>query len=140
MSAKPAAEAVRKLKPAEKERLKKAGKSTAPFEEESRARPLSDFPDLEDVLPDLIAEYRQLQETIKAAEARKKEIADDAKILLEGAEAESITGDGWNCCVVRQERSSLKKELLLQHGVSMDVIDASTETKESSYIQVREVK
>lgn len=51
--------------------------------------------------------------------------------------AKKIVGDGWTMLKVTTVRRKIKQELLLENGVDIDVIEASTEESPSTSIQVR---
>lgn len=63
-------------------------------------------------------------------------------LMARVGDQEQIEVNGVQCKVstVTRTNRSLKAELLLQHGVSQKVIDASTEVSESYYVKVDRLK
>lgn len=109
---------------------------------ESKARPVSDFPDLEDALPSLAERSRELAQIIASAEAERKELNDYIKQMMIDAGADSVYGDDW--MVIKSNGRSASKidpKLLLANGVKMDVIERSTVPGDSyQYVQIKERK
>ncbi len=102
-----------------------------------QARPLEQFPELEDVLPDLCSEYRRIAVEMKRLEDRRKELSAEIMPLLEAVECDSIQGDGWVAMRVIGSRSTLSRERLLEAGVAMATIEACTTKVTYPYLQVR---
>lgn len=103
---------------------------------------IDDFPDLQDVLPDLAREYQEWHRQETEAKDNKKRLAPDINALLDAVGCKSIEGDDWIAVYVQgawQEKISAEKLLLL--GVTMEQIEAATEKKQNAgYIQVRKVE
>lgn len=105
----------------------------------TQARPISEYPDLADVLPDMCIEYRDIQQQIVALEARKKALSADILPLMEAFNANSITdGDAWTVVRSRGTNSQIKKTLLVEQGVTTDIIEAATVRTPYWYVQVRD--
>lgn len=100
------------------------------------------FPELVDVLPDLVEEYRGLLDQEANIKARKEELGPELMALLEAVEQKSIRGNNW--VVSRADgawQSKITAEGLLAQGVTMDQIDAATERKQSrGYVQVKRLE
>lgn len=104
---------------------------------ESQARPLAEYPDLADVLPDLCVEYRAVHEQIAALEKRKKELSATISPLMEAFNANSITdGDSWTVVRSRGTNSTISKTRLVEKGVSVDIITYATVKTPYWYVQV----
>lgn len=105
----------------------------------SRARDISEFPDAEDILPDLANESREIAEKIKLLDKRRKEIGADIGSILDILDYPSISGDGW--VVVKSSGGgtpSISPELLLKNGVSLAIIKKCTVYSDKyEYVQVR---
>lgn len=100
------------------------------------------FPELVDVLPDLAVEYRAIKVQQDKLEARRKELAAEIDALLDAAEVLSIRGDGWTVHkTLPGEKKVLSKELLLELGVTLEQLEAATESVPTAgYVQVKEFK
>lgn len=103
---------------------------------------LTDYPELEDVLPDLAIEYRAISDTIAPLEKRKKELAGEINALLDAVGERAIRGPGWTAFYVDGGvTEKITAEKLLERGVAMEDIIAATErTPKAGYVQVRETK
>jgi hypothetical protein len=90
-------------------------------------------------LHELCTEYRRLAGEAGALEIALKAVKADIDAMAKKARVKKILGDGWVVLKVSPKPSkSLKKELLLENGVSMDTIKASTvETPRDPYYTVR---
>lgn len=132
----------RKLTPGEAKAMKKRAEQDRQLEDSRAhfARPLHEFPELEDVLPDLCTRYREIVAEAKALEAERQELSSVIMPLLEAVEWNSIQGDTWNAVRSRGSRKSLSPEKLVEQGVTFEQLAAATVTKEYWYIQVREPK
>lgn len=118
-----------------KSRQEAAGDETA-----SRSRPLDEFPELADVLPELCERYRAIADQQKKLEAERKELSAQIMPLMEAVGWDSIAGDGWLALRVHGRNERLSPEKLLESGVSMAVIKKCTTVAEYDYVQVRERK
>lgn len=105
-----------------------------------RARPLEEYPDLMDVLPELCDRYREIQVEVKALEEERQSLSLQIMPLLEAVGAESVAGDSWVVSRTKGSRSTIVPELLLKEGVTTDQIAAATRKVEYFYIQLRERK
>lgn len=103
----------------------------------SRARPIGEFPDIADVMPDLCTRYREIADEISKLDKERKELSATIMPLMEAVECDSITGEGWTAVRAEGANSSVSPELLLAKGVSMKVIKACTKTTKYHYVQVR---
>lgn len=113
----------------------------APSQYEATAAPLSDYPDLADVLPELAEEYRLCHEAEKAAKARKTELTELILPLMTAVGAKSVTdGDKWTVVKSRGTNVTIKKERLLEKGVSVDIIEFATVKTPYDYVQVIDPK
>lgn len=123
-------------------RAVKGGQTAKPHEaHEATAAPLSDYPDLADVLPELAEEYRACHEAEKKAKERKEELAALILPLLDAVGAKSVTdGDKWTVVKSRGANVSIKKERLLEKGVSVDIITYATVKTPYEYVQVIDPK
>lgn len=145
MAVKKGSEAVRSAKPSEKKALKKKAEQDAAAANgdpayESKARPIEEFPELADVLPELCLEYRRLHKVEKEAEKAKKAIGDDIGPLLEAVGCNSITdGAEWAAVRCKGSKSSISATKLVELGVDPDIIEQATVTNEYWYTQVRGV-
>jgi len=88
-------------------------------------------------LPAMCAEYRRLAEEAGAISVAMKAVKADIDVMAKKTRVKKIVGDGWMVLKVTRTTRSIKQELLLEQGVEMDVIDAATEEKSSTSIQVR---
>lgn len=130
----------RTAKPAEREAVAK--RAAAMPTVDSNTPHITDFPDLVDVIPDLAAEYRDISDNLKPLEVRKKEVGDEIKALVDAADLKSVRGTGW--IITRSADTfteTIKPELLLANGVTMDQIAASTvRTPRAGYVQVKKLE
>lgn len=112
-----------------------------PKEFTSNARPLEEFPDLIDVLPDMAKEYRRIHIQSVIIEKRKKELGSEITALLEAVGHNSIQHDDWVCIRARgRSASSISPEKLLEKGIESDIITACTvEGKVYFYAQVKAI-
>jgi hypothetical protein len=115
-----------------------APRSATDDEYVSQARPMSDYPDIADVLPDLCKRYREIAAQAKELETERKGLSEQIMPLMEAVEANSIQGDGWVAVRALGSRSIIVAERLLEHGVSMAIIEKSTKRTEYRYVQVRD--
>lgn len=86
----------------------------------------------------LCGDYRALTAEASAIDATKKALMAEIKPIAKKLRLDKLTGDGWQL-IKTKGKPSLKKELLLENGVSMDIIESSTVVGEPSY-SVRELK
>lgn len=86
---------------------------------------------------DLCAEHRAISDQIAGLEKRKKELSAEIEPLMEAIACDSLDGGDWVAVRSRGKSTTLKKELLLQKGVTMATINACTVTREYTYVQVR---
>jgi hypothetical protein len=122
----------RKIKPSEREALRRKFVADNPsvLTTKEYIPHVTEVEDLADVLPEMVSEYQELQEAIAEAEERKRELNDLIKALFEAAEIRAVRGDGWVASRSKDSvRRTLKPEKLLEHGVSMAVIEDSYEEK-----------
>ena len=100
---------------------------------------LAEYPDLAGSgFAELCSEYRALHVQMKTLDMRKKELGDLIKPLMEAVEADSVVGDGWHAIYSHGQRTTLHKEKLVEHGVSLEQIEESSTTSRYTYIQIRE--
>jgi hypothetical protein len=76
-------------------------------------------------LPDLCTAYRDLRAQIKALEDAAKPLAQEIAEHATRAGVDKLDGDGWRLSKCAG-RKSLSKEILLECGVSMRVIERAT--------------
>ena len=88
-------------------------------------------------LPEMCAEYRRLSEEAGALSAAMKAVKADIDEVAKRTRVKKIVGDGWMILRVTSTRKSIKQELLLEHGVSMDTILLSTKVSTSTHYQIR---
>lgn len=90
----------------------------------------------------LVEEYRALAEMIRLQEDEKKQLGEKLMAHLADSEAKTVMSGELRVTIAQNPgRSSLSKELLLEHGVSAQVIAASTVAgKPYQYIVVSEPK
>jgi hypothetical protein len=83
-------------------------------------------------------EVRELQEQITAMEARKKQIVEDEiRPTLRQVKLDKVRGEGWLAIKNMRTTKTISAEKLIENGVDMDVIEASTVKKETEIVQVR---
>lgn len=87
-------------------------------------------------LPTLCAEYRDLAEQKAAIDAAQKELMTDIKALAKSARLTAVQGDGWRLSRFKSGRSSISAEKLLENGVAVPVIEASTVRQEWEVVQI----
>ena len=107
-----------------------------------RAARIEEFPELEDVLPDLAREYQEWHRKEGEAKANKQRLSPEINALLDAVECKSIAGADWIALYVEgawQEKISAEK--LLELGVTMDQIKEATIRKQNAgYVQVRKIE
>lgn len=93
-------------------------------------------------LRDLCATVRDANSEIDAHQVIKRKALDELLVLAKSNKLQKVGGPDWMLLRTTSSHSSIKKEKLLKAGVSMDIIDASTETKitESVRVTAREDK
>lgn len=140
MVVKKGAEVVRQMKPSEKRALdKQAAKDAEQADyDATSARRVFEFPELEDVLPDLCVRYREIVTEAAALEKERKELSETIMPLLEAVEQDSIMGEGWVAVRAHGSRTTLSEEKLLEAGVAMDTIEACRVRRSYYYLQVRD--
>lgn len=104
--------------------------------------PLSELKDkrARTALPDLCREYRSQSELESNAKAVKRVLMSEIAQHAKRAKVDKVQGDGWLLMSSKTTRRSISPEKLLEKGVEMGVIEFATETRETSYYQVRGVK
>lgn len=102
------------------------------------ARPIAQFPDIEDVLPALCERYREIAIEAAKLEKERKELSAQIMPLMEAVEWNSIEGAGWHAVRVHGARSTLSKEKLVEQGVTTAQIAKATYTTHYWYLQVRD--
>lgn len=144
-------EYIRKIKPSEKRAMAKKAQSQAvqqqrasepagaDVERQSNARPLAEFPDLMDVLPDLAKRYREIHEQGVAIEKEKKELGGLIMPLLEAVGHDSITDEDWNAVRCRGANVQISKTKLIELGVDPEIVAKATVKSTYYYLQVRKV-
>lgn len=101
------------------------------------ATPISSLRSKKDqiALDQLCLEISSFSARISVLEKQKREAMSKAIVISQAYNAPKIRGEGW--LLFRSEgRKTLSKELLLEQGVSMEVIEAATVEGEPFY-QVR---
>lgn len=115
------------------------GKPSSDEEYVSRVRGIEEFPDIAGILPEIAEESREIAIKIAKLDKRRKELNEEVKALLEIADYPSIGGEDWVC--VRASGGgvpSISAEKLLQHGVSLKIIEKCTVFSDKyTYVQVR---
>lgn len=87
-------------------------------------------------LAELAAEYRALSDQKAAIEAAQKGLMDEIEPLRAATGFAKISGEGWDIVRVHQDRRSINRDKLLSNGVTLDVIEASTDVKPVDYTQI----
>jgi hypothetical protein len=122
----------------------KANKKPPAVESAGDTQSLNDITNTKDrdLLSRLMIEYRERQENIAVEEALNKALKRDKiePLLVKLKVRRAIKGDTWHAIRVQGSKSTIVAERLLEHGVGMDVIEESTETKTWENWQVRGVK
>lgn len=85
---------------------------------------------------ELCCQYRAACDVIAEAEITKKTLAAEIEPMMEAVEVDSVVNPDWTAVRARGKSVQLKREKLLQKGVSMAVIEACTVSKPYTYIQV----
>lgn len=106
-------------------------------EDIATARRIWEFPELEDILPELCVEYREIVDKQNALEKRRKELSSEIMPLLEAVEQDAIAGDEWVAVNARGRKRTLSPTLLVMNGVDADIINRSYTEVKYRYIQVR---
>lgn len=88
-------------------------------------------------LPVMCAEYRRLSEEATDIATAMKAVKADIDAAAKKTRVKKIVGDGWLVLRVTSTRRAIKKELLVENGVDLDVIDAATVENTSTSYQVR---
>lgn len=92
-------------------------------------------------LPSLCAQYREYAQEKGAIEAAMKSIKSDIDAIAKKARIVStVGGEGWMLSRTTSTRKSLSREKLLEKGVGMDLIEAATVEKRSTFYRVLERK
>lgn len=134
-----AANMTRKPSASEREKIGKKER-TIDMEKAANLAPVwEQFPGIADDLPVLAAEYISINQQVKELEDRKKEIRELVETIHQTADEPVIAGDFFVCEMVTSHTAKkVDPKLLLQHGVSMETIDASyTGGTPFKYLQVR---
>lgn len=92
-----------------------------------------------DVL-NLGSQIAELNSEIDQLTKAKKSLMDELSELASSNDLDKFAGDGWNLNRVTKSIETIKPELLLEHGVSLAVIQKSTVTKPISYYQINRTK
>lgn len=102
------------------------------------AKPVDEIKDerARNSLPDLCADYRELQNQIAALEAAKKVLIADIENHAKRARLTKVSGDGWLLLRSKSTYSKISKEKLVEKGVKLSVIAAATESTEKVYYKV----
>lgn len=110
-------------------------KSTSEIE----AKAVSEIKDLKarEEIKDLCQSVREANAEIDAYQAIKRKSLDRLMEISKKLKLRKVDGPDWTLLRVSTTNSKLSKEKLLKNGVSMEVIDASTEKSVSESIQVR---
>ena len=87
----------------------------------------------------LCTRYRELTDLETEIGVEKKELSAVIKPLMQAAGARSVVGPGWNAIRAKGTTVQIVKTRLLEYGVSLKVIEASTKRTPYEYIQVRRV-
>jgi hypothetical protein len=129
---------------AKSERAVAKAKADRDREYESKSVPVEEFPELVEAgIPELAVRSRELAVIIAEAEEERKAINAEIKSAMIEAGAESIKSEEDDWCAVRAEGhgpAKISPELLLKNGVSMKVIERSTEPGGTyEYVQVRKL-
>lgn len=86
----------------------------------------------------LCVAYRENAAIVAAADAAKKELMAQIKVLAEKHELTKVAGDGWTLVSANGGSTTISPELLLAKGVKMSVIEAATVKKSWRYFQILE--
>lgn len=108
-----------------------------PESEESAAPEWTDY--RKDLGPKFALRVKRLAEVnaqYKELEAEKKAIGEELKSLMVKIPAEKVMVDGIRVNYISQSQPTLKKELLLEEGVSAEIIEKCTKYTDKTYVTV----
>lgn len=121
-----------------------AGKPKPPKPEKDKAPLLEEYLDDTNLIHEMescVETYDALSEQIKTLESRKKAMRDEIENILGncGIESARVLGT-YTVSRFEQDRATLRKDLLLSAGVSMQTISACTEISKVVTIKVTREK
>lgn len=131
------------------------GIGSTPAEPKREAKPDAEvIPTIDELIPDIdedaaeirlqlktmAQQYKQFSQVESGAKKNKEGLSKRIKFILGGYGIAKVLCGSFKVTVTPTQRKTINPMLLLANGVTQEIIDASTETTESSTINVSEVK